>query len=85
MAQEQSVATARAGATQTSGDSTTKDVLQRQMDETRESISQTVTEIKDKVTDQYQSVKDSVTDSLDWREQCRRHPAAWSLGALSVG
>ena len=85
MAQEQSLATARAGATQTNGDSTTKGELQRQMDETRESISQTVTEIKDKVADQYQSVKDSVTDSLDWREQFRRHPAAWSLGALSVG
>jgi hypothetical protein len=87
MAQEHSVATARAaGATQTNGDSsTTKGELQRQMDETRDSISQTVTEIKDKVADQYQSVKDSVSDSLDWREQFRRHPAAWSLGALSVG
>src|SRR2546423_7390108 len=55
------------------------------MDETRESIAQTVTEIKDTVTDQYQAVKDSVSETLDWREQFRRHPAAWSLGALSVG
>jgi hypothetical protein len=85
MRQEQNIATAPADETSTNGDHTTRGELQRQMDETRESIAQTVTEIKDKVTDQYQTVKDSVTETLDWREQFRRHPAAWSLGALSVG
>jgi hypothetical protein len=85
MKQEGSVATARADETQTNGDGATKKELQRQMDETRESIAQTVTEIKETVADQYQSVKDSVAETLDWREQFRRHPAAWSLGALSVG
>lgn len=63
----------------------TKDELQQRIDETRESISETVTEIKDAVIDQYESVKDSVADTLDWREQFRSHPVAWSLGALSVG
>src|SRR3982751_2136817 len=85
MKQEGSVATAPADERQAGGDGATKKELQRQMDETRESIAQTVTEIKDAVTDQYQSVKDSVSETFDWREQFRRHPAAWSLGALSVG
>jgi hypothetical protein len=69
----------------TAGDGATKKELQQQLDDTRESIAQTVTEIKDTVADQYQSVKDTVSETLDWREQFRRHPAAWSLGALSVG
>ena len=85
MRQKGSAATAPADETETDGDGATKQDLQRQMNEARESISQTVTEIKDTVADQYQSVKDSVTETLDWREQFRRHPAAWSLGALSVG
>ena len=55
------------------------------MVEARESISETVTEIKDTVVDQYQSVKESVANTLDWQEQFRSHPVAWSLGALSVG
>lgn len=76
-----------ASATQTafSGGETTKESLQRQMEEARESISETVTEIKDTVADQYQSVKESVANTLDWQEQFRTHPVAWSLGALSVG
>jgi hypothetical protein len=69
--------------TETGGE--TKEDLQQRMDEARESISETVTEIKDAVLDQYESVKDSVANTLDWREQFRSHPLAWSLGALSVG
>ncbi len=84
MDQEQSVGVARAHQT-ASDDGPTKVDLQRRMEETREAIAQTVTEIKDTVADQYQSVKDSVAETLDWREQFRKHPAAWSLGALSVG
>lgn len=66
-------------------DVATKDALQRQMDEARDSISQTVTNIKDTVVDQYNSVKESVSDTLDWREQFRSHPVVWCFGALSVG
>ena len=66
-------------------DESTKETLQRQMEEARESISQTVTDIKDTVVDQVQSVKETVAETLDWREQFRGHPVAWCIGALSVG
>ncbi len=59
----------------------TKAELQRRMEEARESITQTVTEIKDTVATQYQSYK----EALDWREQYRKHPVAWTAGALGVG
>lgn len=63
----------------------TKEELQERMDETRESITETVTEIKDAVVEQYESVRESVANTLDWREQFRTHPVAWSIGAMSVG
>ncbi|HYO90546.1 MAG TPA: hypothetical protein VEQ40_02875, partial [Pyrinomonadaceae bacterium] len=63
----------------------TKAELQRRMEEARESITQTVTEIKDTVTNQYQAVKDTVSEALDWREQFRKRPVAFSIGALSAG
>ena len=84
MAEERNLGLARA--TDTTGDEDrTKAELQRRMEEARESITQTVTEIKDTVANQYQSVKDSVTGALDWREQFRKRPIAFSVGALSVG
>jgi hypothetical protein len=55
------------------------------MEEARESITETVTEIKETVVNQYNSVKESVTDALDWREQFRKRPVAWSVGAIGVG
>jgi hypothetical protein len=55
--------------------------LQRRMDRARDSISHTVTEIKDTVANQVQAVK----ESLDWREQYKRRPVAWSAGAVGVG
>ena len=58
-----------------------KEELQRRLDETRGSISQTVTEIKETVANQVQAVK----DTLDWREQFKKRPVAWSAGALGVG
>ncbi|HEX8096648.1 MAG TPA: hypothetical protein VF507_01375, partial [Pyrinomonadaceae bacterium] len=61
------------------------DELQRRMEEARESISQTVAEIKDTVVNQYNSVKETVAETLDWREQFRKRPVAWSAGALGVG
>jgi hypothetical protein len=63
----------------------TKAELQRRMEEAREDISQTVEEIKDTVTESYEAVKETVVETLDWREQFRKHPGAWSLGALSIG
>ena len=55
--------------------------LQRRMDEARDSISHTVTEIKETVANQVQAVK----ETLDWREQFKRRPVAWSVGAAGVG
>jgi hypothetical protein len=82
MAQERNLGTARA---LDADEDATKAELQRQMEEARESISQTVTEIKETVTTQYQNMKESVTEALDWREQFRKRPVAFSVGALSVG
>ncbi|HEX8176268.1 MAG TPA: hypothetical protein VF543_14220 [Pyrinomonadaceae bacterium] len=83
MAEERNVGVARA---QEPGDTdSTKAELQRRMEEARESITQTVTEIKDTVTNQYQAVRETVSEALDWREQYRKRPVAFSLGALSAG
>ena len=82
MAEERNLGVARA--LETDGDSTKAD-LQRRMEEARESITESVTEIKDTVVNHYNSVKESVTDAVDWREQVRKRPVAWSLGALGVG
>lgn len=62
-----------------------KGELQARMDAAREDISQTVAEIKETVTNKYEAVRESVSETLDWREQFRKHSAAWSLGALAVG
>jgi hypothetical protein len=83
MAEERNLAVARAAdADETDS---TKAELQRRMEEARESITQTVTEIKDTVANQYQAVRDTVTEALDWREQFRKRPVAFSIGALSAG
>ena len=58
-----------------------KEELQRRMDQARDSISHTVTEIKETVANQVQAVK----ETLDWREQFKRRPVAWSVGAAGVG
>ena len=84
MAEETNLAIARA-ADSTGDEDPTKEELQRRMEQARETITQTVTEIKDTVTNQYQSVKESISETLDWREQFRKRPVAWSVGALSVG
>jgi hypothetical protein len=84
MAQERNLGTARA-LDEASDEETTKAELQRQMDEARENISQTVNEIKDTVTTQYEHVRETVSQALDWREQFRRRPVAFSVGALSLG
>lgn len=58
-----------------------KEELQRRLEHTRDSISHTVTEIKETVQNQVQAVK----DTLDWKEQFRKRPVAWSAGAAGVG
>jgi hypothetical protein len=79
MAEERTLGLARAQ--ETSADDLSKEDLQRRMDQARDSISNTVTEIKETVANQVQAVK----DTLDWREQFKKRPVAWSLGAAGVG
>ncbi len=62
-----------------------KAVLQRRMEETRDSISQTVDEIKDTVSEQYETVKETVSDVLDWKEQFQKNPLVWGVSAVAVG
>lgn len=85
MAEERNTGLARAPEPQTTDTDATKEQLQRRMEEARESITQTVAEIKETVATQYHSVRESISDSLDWREQYRRRPAAFSAGALGIG
>ncbi len=79
MAEERTLGLARAQ--DVTSEEPSKEELQRRLDETRGSISQTVTEIKETVANQVQAVK----DTLDWREQFKKRPVAWSAGALGVG
>jgi len=79
MAEERALGFARAP--EVAEDSLSKEELQLRMEEARDSITQTVTEIKETVVQQYETVK----DALDWREQFKKRPVAWSLGAAGVG
>ena len=79
MAEERTLGLARTQAQ--TAEEPSKEELQRRMDEARDSISHTVTEIKETVANQVQAVK----DTLDWREQYKRRPIAWSVGAAGVG
>src|SRR2546421_3389929 len=84
MAEERNLGLARAPETGDDADAT-KAELQRRMEEARESISQTVTEIKDTVVNQYQQVRETISDTLDWREQYRRRPLPFTIGAAGLG
>ena len=79
MAEERTLGLARAQ--ETSAEDPSKEELQRRMNQARDSISNTVTEIKETVANQVQAVK----DTLDWREQFKKRPVTWSLGAAGVG
>jgi len=79
MAEERTLGLARAEE-RTAGEPS-KEELQRRLGEARDSISSTVTEIKETVANQVKAVK----DTLDWREQFKRRPVAWSAAALGVG
>jgi hypothetical protein len=63
----------------------TKRELERQMQQTRESLAETVGEIKETVEQEYKSVRQTVSGVLDYREQFQKEPLVWSLGALSAG
>lgn len=74
------------------GEAEGKAELRRQMEDTRESISETVAEIKSVVTHQYEEVKDKVEtvrtevgEVLDWRTEFERNPLVWGAGAVSIG
>lgn len=79
MAEERTLGLARAQ--DYTAEEPSKEELQRRMDEARDSITSTVTEIKETVANQVQAVK----DTLDWREQFKRRPVAWSAAALGAG
>jgi hypothetical protein len=88
MAEEGTLGLARAGETsieETSKPEPSKEELQRRMGEARQSISQTVAEIKDNVVHQYESVKETISETLDWREQFKKRPVAWTAGAAGAG
>lgn len=81
-----------AGAESESAEPESKAALMRQMEETRDSISETVAEIKTVVTHQYEevretveSVKEGVGEVLDWRTEFERNPLVWGAGAVSIG
>jgi hypothetical protein len=79
MAEERTLGLARAQ-DQTPEDPS-KEELQRRLGVARDSITNTVSEIKETVANQVQAVK----DTLDWREQFKKRPVAWSAAALGVG
>jgi hypothetical protein len=79
MAEEGTLGLARAQ--EEGGEELSKEQLQRELDQARDSISNTVTEIRETVANQVQAVK----DTLDWREQFRRRPIAWTAGAMGAG
>jgi len=79
MAEERTLGLVRAHGQ--SSEDLSKEELQRRLDDARGSITNTVTEIRESVANQVQAVK----DTLDWREQVKRRPVAWSAGAAGVG
>jgi hypothetical protein len=79
MAEERTLGLSRAR--EVDVEDSSKEELQRRMEQARDSITNTVTEIKENVSQQYETVK----DALDWREHFKKAPVAWSLGAAGVG
>jgi hypothetical protein len=79
MAEERTLGLARAQEQTTEEPS--KEELQRRLGEARDSITSTVSEIKETVANQVQAVK----DTLDWREQFKKRPVAWSAAAMGAG
>jgi hypothetical protein len=61
-----------------------KDEIRRRLEETRESVKEAASEIREAATQGFVSVKDAVAD-FDWRDEVKKRPVAWSLGALGLG
>jgi hypothetical protein len=61
-----------------------RDEIRRRLEETRESVEEAVSEIKEAAVQGYASVKDAVGD-FDWRDEVKKRPLVWSLGALGLG
>lgn len=59
--------------------------VQKQMEKTRESVSETVGEIKETINQQVEVARKTVAGVLDYREEFQKEPLVWSLGALSAG
>jgi hypothetical protein len=74
-----------AKAAATTNQDPSKRELQRQMQQTRESLAETIDEIKETVEQEYNAAKQTVSGVLDYREQFKNEPLVWSLGALSAG
>jgi hypothetical protein len=72
-------------ALQKTDEAPSKREIQRQMEQTRESVSETIEEIKDTVNQQVAVAKKTVSNVLDFREQFQNEPLVWSLGTLSAG
>ena len=79
MAEERTLGLARAQ--EYSAEEPSKEELQRRLNDARGSITSTVSEIKETVANLVQAVK----DTLDWREQFKKRPVAWSAAAMGVG
>jgi hypothetical protein len=80
MAEERTLGLARAQEHSTT-EEPSKEELQRRLGQARDSITSTVSEIKESVANQVQAVK----DTLEWREQFKKRPVAWSAAAMGVG
>jgi hypothetical protein len=61
-----------------------RDEIRPRLEEARESVGEAVSEIKEAAVQGYASVKDAVAD-FDWRDEVKKRPVAWSLGALGIG
>ncbi len=61
-----------------------KDEIRRRLEETHESVKEAASEIKEAAMQGFVSVKDAVAD-FDWRDEVKKRPVAWSLGALGLG
>jgi hypothetical protein len=61
-----------------------KDEIRRRLEETRESVKEAAGDIREAATQGFVSVKDAVAD-FDWRDEVKKRPVAWSLGALGLG
>ncbi len=66
-------------------DAASKELLQRRMEETQDSIEATVSEIKETVEDRVRVVKKTLGGVAEWRQQFGKEPVVWSLGTLAAG